>query len=64
MFAMKASAEAGSAEQKRAQEKRRNILVLVNQYLIESGYVGAAEGLQKEAGMVILKGLFLYVVGV
>ena len=53
MFAMKASAEAGSAEQKRAQEKRRNILVLVNQYLIESGYVGAAEGLQKEAGMVL-----------
>ncbi len=53
MYAMKASAEAGSAEQKRAQEKRRNILVLVNQHLIESGYVGAAESLQKEAGMVL-----------
>jgi len=53
MFAMKASAEAGSAEKKRAEEKRRAILVLMHSHLIENGYVGAAETLSKEAGMVL-----------
>ena len=53
MLAMKASAEAGSAEKKRAEEKRRSILVLIHSHLIESGYVGAAETLSKEAGMVL-----------
>ena len=53
MFAMKASAEAGSAEKKRAEEKRRSILVLIHSHLIENGYVGAAETLSKEAGVVL-----------
>jgi len=53
MFAMKASAEAGSAEKKRAEEKRRAILVLMHSHLIENGYVGAAEMLSKEAGVVL-----------
>ena len=38
LFAMKASSEAGSAEQKRNADRRRNILILVHAHLIEHGY--------------------------
>ena len=47
---MKATSEAASGEKKRAEEKRRAILVLMHSHLIENGYVGAAESLSKEAG--------------
>lgn len=53
LFAMKASSEAGSAEQRRNADRRRNILILVHAHLIEHGYCGAAESLQKEAGLVM-----------
>lgn len=55
MMALRANSEAATAEQKRATEKRRNILVLIHQHLIENGYVEAAERLQHEAGSVISK---------
>lgn len=47
--AIKASSEANTAEQKRIAERKRNILVLINQHLIENGYVEAAERLQHES---------------
>lgn len=47
--AIKASSEANTAEQKRVAERKRNILVLINQHLIENGYVEAAERLQHES---------------
>jgi len=53
LLAIRASSEAGSAEQKRQQERRRSLLVLVNQHLVENGYCEAAERLQHEAGLVI-----------
>ena len=53
MFAMKASADSSTAEKKRADEKRRNILVLMYSHLNDNGYFGAAETLSKEAGMVL-----------
>ena len=37
LFQLKAATEAGSAEQKRLLEKRRNVLVLVHQHLMENG---------------------------
>ena len=55
LMAMKATSEAGSAEKKRAEEKRRSILVLIHSHLIEHGYCGAAEQLSKEAGMILSK---------
>ena len=55
LMALRANSEAATAEQKRATEKRRNILVLIHQHLIENGYVEAAERLQHEAGSVISK---------
>jgi katanin p60 ATPase-containing subunit A1 len=36
-------------------DKRRNILILINQHLIENGYVKAAERLQHETGNIICK---------
>ena len=53
LLAIRASSEAGTAEQKRQQERRRNILVLIHQHLIEHGYCEAAERLQHEAGLVM-----------
>lgn len=55
LMALRANSEAATAEQKRATEKRRNILVLIHQHLIENGYVEAAERLSHEAGSVISK---------
>jgi hypothetical protein len=39
LLAIRASSEAGSAEQKRAAERKRNLLVLINAFLIEHGYI-------------------------
>jgi katanin p60 ATPase-containing subunit A1 len=66
--------EAGSAEQKRLIERKRNIIILIHQHLVEcgkqdrfiltkalcdlyiySGYLGAAEALQAEAGVAASK---------
>ena len=55
LLAIKASSDANSAERQRQAERRRNILVLINQHLIENGYVEAAERLQSEAGNVLSK---------
>lgn len=55
LLALRASSEAGMAEQKRLAEKKRNILVLIHHYLVESGYVESAERVQHEAGSVINK---------
>ena len=55
LLAIKASSEANTAEQKRLAERKRNVLVLINQHLIENGYVEAAERLQHESGGVLAK---------
>lgn len=55
LMAIRASSEANSAEQKRLQERKRVILVLINQHLIENGYIEAAERLQHETGGVLGK---------
>ena len=55
LMALRANSEANTAEQKRLADKRRNILVLIHQHLIENGYIEAAERLQHEAGNVISK---------
>ena len=47
--------EASTAERNRQIEKKRNILVLMNQYLVENGYIETAERLQNEAGQIINK---------
>lgn len=48
LLAIRASADANSAEQKRQQERKRNLIVIVNSFLVEQGYVEAAERLQAE----------------
>ena len=55
LLAIKASSEANTAEQKRLAERKRNVLVLINQHLVENGYVEAAERLQHESGGVLSK---------
>lgn len=50
LLAMKASSEASEAEQKKLIEKKRNILVLIHQYLLDCGYVDSASALYGEAG--------------
>mmetsp|Transcript_16336 Transcript_16336/g.24620 ORF Transcript_16336/g.24620 Transcript_16336/m.24620 type:complete len:519 (+) Transcript_16336:59-1615(+) len=53
--AIRAATEAGSAEQKRMIERKRNIIVLIYQHLVECGYLGAAETLMQEAGVAASK---------
>lgn len=53
LLAIRAATDANSAEQKRQSERKRNILVLINQFLIEQGYVETAERLQQESGGVL-----------
>lgn len=55
LLALRAAGEANSAERTRQIEKKRNILVLINAYLIENGYIESAERLQSEAGQIISK---------
>ena len=55
LLAVRAQSESLSAEKKRTEERRRNILVLIHQHLIENGYVEAAERLQHEAGNMLGK---------
>jgi len=50
LIAIRATADANTAEQKRLQERKRNILVLINNYLVEAGYIESAERFQHEAG--------------
>jgi katanin p60 ATPase-containing subunit A1 len=55
LMALKASTDANTAEQKRAIEKKRNIMILIHQHLIESGYIDAAEHLQRDMGQALLR---------
>jgi katanin p60 ATPase-containing subunit A1 len=48
LTALRATSDANSAEQKRIQDRKRNILVLMYTYLIENGYVETAEKLSAE----------------
>jgi katanin p60 ATPase-containing subunit A1 len=48
LLAIRATTDANSAEQKRNTERKKNLLILVSNYLIENGYVDAAERLQHE----------------
>jgi katanin p60 ATPase-containing subunit A1 len=55
MMAMRASSDSSSAEQKRLAERRKGILILIHQHLLENGYIDAATKLVHEAGQVITK---------
>lgn len=55
LLAIRASSDANSAEQKRQADRKRNILVLINHYLVENGYVEAAERLQHETQHMVNK---------
>lgn len=55
LMAIRAAGESNTAEQKRASERKRNVLILINQYLVENGYIEAAERLQHETGGVLNK---------
>lgn len=55
LLAIRASSDANSAEQKRIAERKRGIVVLVNQFLVEQGYIEAAERLQSEASSILSK---------
>lgn len=55
MMAMRASSDSSSAEQKRLAERRKGILILIHQHLLENGYIDAATKLVQEAGQVITK---------
>ncbi len=55
LLAIRAASESNTAEQKRASERKRNVLILINQHLIENGYIESAERLQHESGGVLNK---------
>jgi hypothetical protein len=55
LMALKAQGEARDAEEKRKGERRRNLTVLVLNFLFDMGYTSAAAALQQEAGTVVGK---------
>ena len=55
LIAMRASSEASSAEQKRLQERKKNTIILINHFLVENGYIEAAERLQHETNSITNK---------
>ena len=55
LLAIRATTDANTAEQKRQQDRKKNILVLIHQYLIENGYVDTAERLQSESNGITTK---------
>ena len=55
LIALKAQTEAGSAEQKRIAEKKKSILLLINEYLNENGFLETARKLSGESGGLISK---------
>jgi katanin p60 ATPase-containing subunit A1 len=55
LLAIKASSDANSAEQKRQQDRKKNILVLINHFLIENGYFETAERLNNETNSIVTK---------
>lgn len=55
LHAIRASGESNAAEQKRNQERKKNLLVLVHNYLLENGYIDTYEKLTQEAGSSISK---------
>ena len=55
LMAIRAAGESNTAEQKRATERKRNVLILINQYLVENGYFESSERLQHESGGLVNK---------
>ena len=55
LMALKASADAGSAEQKRIVERKRNLLVLMYAYLTDNGYFDTAQSLNSVTSGVCTK---------
>lgn len=53
--ALRATTDAATAETKRLQERKKCLLVLIKQYLLENGYIEAAERLQHEGGSALSK---------
>jgi katanin p60 ATPase-containing subunit A1 len=48
LSALRATSESISSEKQRANDRKKGILVLINQFLIENGYLDSAERLQSE----------------
>jgi katanin p60 ATPase-containing subunit A1 len=55
LISIRATTDANSAEQKRIQERRKNLMILVHQYLIENGYIESAERFQAETNSMTSK---------
>lgn len=55
LMAIRAAGESNTAEQKRNTERKRNVLILINQYLVENGYFESSERLQHESGGLVNK---------
>lgn len=55
LLALRASGEAGTAEQKRLADRKKALLVLINHYLVDGGYIEAAERLQHETNGMVSK---------
>ena len=49
LSALRANSESISSEKQRANERKKGILLLINQFLIENGYIESAERLQSES---------------
>ena len=55
LLALKASSEANDAEQRKLQEKRRNLLILIHDFLTNNGYTDSANSLHIEASAQLSK---------
>lgn len=55
LLALKAQTDAGSAEQKRLAEKKKSILLLINDYLNENGFIETAKKLSGETNGLMSK---------
>ena len=55
LLALKASSEANDAEQRKLQEKRRNLLILIHDFLTNNGYTDSANSLHVEASAQLSK---------
>ncbi|CAM9203013.1 unnamed protein product, partial [Phaeothamnion confervicola] len=55
LAALKAQGDAKLAEEQRLIERRRSLVVLINDYLVSNGYLGTAERLGSEAGAALAK---------
>lgn len=55
LVAIRAQSDAGMAEQKRLAERKKNLIVLIHDFLIESGYIDTASKLNSEASAITSK---------